>query len=43
MAISKEIYNALEAIVGPAYISDDPVICEGYQKRTRRIRERPGI
>ena len=31
MAISKEIYNALEAIVGAEYISDDPVICEGYR------------
>ena len=31
MAISKEIYNALEAIVGAQYISDDPVICEGYR------------
>ena len=31
MAISKEIYKVLEAIVGPEYISDDPVICEGYR------------
>ena len=31
MAISKEIYRALEAIVGAEYISDDPVICEGYR------------
>src|SRR4030042_1035809 len=31
MAISKEIYRALEAIVGPAHVSDDPVICEGYR------------
>lgn len=31
MAISKEIYKALEAAVGPEYISDDPVICEGYR------------
>jgi len=31
MAISKEIYKALEAIVGSQYISDDPVICEGYR------------
>jgi len=30
MAISKETYNVLESIVGPEYISDDPVICVGY-------------
>ena len=31
MAISKEIYKVFEAIVGPAHVSDDPVICEGYR------------
>ena len=31
MAISKEAYQALEAIVGKEYISSDPVICEGYR------------
>jgi hypothetical protein len=31
MAISKEAYNALESVVGARYISDDPVICEGYR------------
>ena len=31
MAISKEIYSVLEPIVGPGYISDDPVICEAYR------------
>jgi hypothetical protein len=31
MAIVKEAYKALEAIVGPKYISDDPAICEGYR------------
>jgi len=31
MAISKEIYKALEAVVGSEYISDDPVICEAYR------------
>ena len=31
MAISKEIYNVLESIVGNKYISDDPVICEAYR------------
>src|SRR4030042_986965 len=31
MAIVKEAYRTLEAIVGPEYISDDPVICEGYR------------
>jgi hypothetical protein len=31
MAIVKEAYKALEAIVGPDYISDDPAICEGYR------------
>jgi FAD/FMN-containing dehydrogenase len=31
MAIVKEAYKALEAIVGPKYISDDPAVCEGYR------------
>ncbi|MBF0477677.1 MAG: FAD-binding oxidoreductase, partial [Deltaproteobacteria bacterium] len=31
MAISKEIYKTLESVVGPEFISDDPVICEGYR------------
>ena len=31
MAIVKETYDALEFIVGSEYISDDPVICEGYR------------
>jgi FAD/FMN-containing dehydrogenase len=31
MAIVKEAYKALEAIVGLKYISDDPAICEGYR------------
>ena len=31
MAIVKEAYKALEAIVGPEYISDDPAVCEGYR------------
>jgi hypothetical protein len=31
MAISKEAYNALESVVGARYISDDPVVCEGYR------------
>jgi glycolate oxidase len=31
MAIVKEAYNALEAVVGSKYISDDPIICEGYR------------
>jgi glycolate oxidase len=31
MLKSKEIYKVLEAVVGPEYISDDPVICEGYR------------
>ena len=29
MAISKEAYKVLEAIVGEDYISADPVVCEG--------------
>jgi glycolate oxidase len=29
--ISKEAYKILETIVGPEYISADPVICEGYR------------
>ena len=31
MAISKEAYRVLEAIVGEDYISSDPVVCEGYR------------
>jgi len=31
MAISKEAYKVLEAIVGEEYISSDPVVCEGYR------------
>jgi hypothetical protein len=31
MAIVKEAYKALEAVVGAKYLSDDPVICEGYR------------
>jgi glycolate oxidase len=31
MAISKESYRVLEAIVGEDYISSDPVVCEGYR------------
>ena len=30
MAISQEAYKALEAVVGPAYISQDPVECIAY-------------
>ena len=31
MAIVKEAYKTLEAVVGPEYISDDPAVCEGYR------------
>ncbi len=31
MAIVREAYDALKFIVGSEYISDDPVICEGYR------------
>ncbi|HEY55759.1 MAG TPA: hypothetical protein G4N91_05800, partial [Dehalococcoidia bacterium] len=31
MAISKEAYKGLEAIVGSEYISADPAVCEGYR------------
>ncbi|MBI5592789.1 MAG: FAD-binding oxidoreductase [Deltaproteobacteria bacterium] len=31
MEITKEIYSVLASIVKPEYISDDPVICEGYR------------
>ena len=31
MAISKEAYKALEAIVGKEYISSEPAVCEGYR------------
>ena len=30
MGIQREAYQALESIVGPEYISDDPVICSSY-------------
>lgn len=30
MALSKEVFQAFEAIVGPQYISDDPAILESY-------------
>ncbi len=31
MAISREAYSVLESIVGLEYVSDDPVVCEGYR------------
>jgi hypothetical protein len=31
MSIVKEAYSAIEAVVGQAYVSDDPVIMEGYR------------
>jgi glycolate oxidase len=31
MAISKEAYSVLESIVGTDYITEDPVLCEGYR------------
>jgi FAD/FMN-containing dehydrogenase len=31
MAIVKEAYKALEAVVGDKYLSDDAIICEGYR------------
>ena len=31
MAIVKEAFKALEAVVDAKYLSDDPVICEGYR------------
>ncbi|MBN1626875.1 MAG: FAD-binding oxidoreductase, partial [Deltaproteobacteria bacterium] len=31
MAISNDILNVLESIVGPEYVSADPVICESYR------------
>jgi hypothetical protein len=31
MAISKEAYQVLEAIVGTEFISADPAVCEGYR------------
>ena len=31
MRISKKAYNALESVVGPKYITDDPAVCEGYR------------
>jgi glycolate oxidase len=30
MALAKEIYQALEDIVGPDYISDDPALLDSY-------------
>jgi FAD/FMN-containing dehydrogenase len=32
MGLSKEVYQALEAIVGPENISDDPAICQAYAR-----------
>ena len=32
MGLTKEIYQALESIVGPEHISDDPAICEADTK-----------
>ena len=31
MSITKEAYKSLESCVGSEYISDDPVVCEGYR------------
>jgi len=31
MSISKGAYTVLESIVGAEYLSDDPVVCEGYR------------
>ena len=31
-SLPKEVYQALEAIVGPDYISDDPAICQAYAR-----------
>ena len=31
MSISQQVYNALEAVVGARYISEDPAVCEGYR------------
>ena len=30
MALTKEVYQALEDIVGPDYISDDPALLDSY-------------
>lgn len=30
MGLMKEAYQALESIVGPEYVSEDPVVCEAY-------------
>ena len=32
MSIAQEAYRALESIVGPEFVSDDPGICESYRK-----------
>ena len=36
MSISKEAYRTLESIVGPEYISDDPVTCRAYNAKSYR-------
>ena len=36
MSISKKAYRALEAIVGPRYISEDPVTCRAYRTKSYR-------
>ncbi len=36
MSIPQEAYRALEAIVGPEYISRDPVTCRAYNAKSYR-------
>ena len=31
MSINKHAYQAIEAVVGRNYITDDPADCEGYR------------
>jgi len=36
MSILREAYRALESIVGPEYISEDPVTCRAYRTKSYR-------
>jgi glycolate oxidase len=36
MALKRDFYKALESILGPEYVSDDPVITETYANPVRR-------
>ena len=43
MIISKEAYQAFESIVGPKYISSDPVTCRAYRTKSYRAETGYGL